>query len=101
MGKLWDEFGISVLCTDCERFADVCKAFGVEGYPTIMLLKPQKTADGLGFAPVRPRTHEGPSALLPVTAASPATVANPVTAASPATVASPGHLPWHAWTWNA
>ena len=40
---------------DCEKFPDVCKAFGVEGYPTIMLLKPQKTAEGLGFAPVQSR----------------------------------------------
>ena len=38
---------------DCEQFPDIGRAFGVEGYPTIILLKPQKTPEGISFAPVR------------------------------------------------
>lgn len=31
--------GCRVVSVDCEKDAEVCQAFGVEGYPTLMLLK--------------------------------------------------------------
>jgi hypothetical protein len=31
---------------DCEKHAEMCQAFGVEGYPTLVLLKLTKTAEG-------------------------------------------------------
>jgi thiol-disulfide isomerase/thioredoxin len=38
---------------DCEKDAEVCQAFGVQGYPTLMLLKVAKTPEGeVGYQPV-------------------------------------------------
>jgi hypothetical protein len=35
-----------MVMADCEKHAEMCQAFGVEGYPTLVLLKLTKTAEG-------------------------------------------------------
>jgi len=45
--------GCMVVSVDCEATPDLCKAFSVQGYPTIMLLMASTTAEGaVGYQPV-------------------------------------------------
>mmetsp|Transcript_22241 Transcript_22241/g.60772 ORF Transcript_22241/g.60772 Transcript_22241/m.60772 type:complete len:110 (+) Transcript_22241:452-781(+) len=46
--------GMIVVSVDCEASAEVCGYFGVQGYPTILLLRATKTPQGeAGYDPVR------------------------------------------------
>lgn len=48
-----DYTGLLVVSVDCEKSAELCQAFQVQGYPTVMLLKAVKTPEGeLGYQPV-------------------------------------------------
>ena len=48
-----DFTGCRIVSVDCEKEAEVCQAFEVKGYPTIMLLKTSKTPQGeIGYQPV-------------------------------------------------
>lgn len=45
--------GCTVVSVDCEASAEMCQAFGVQGYPTIMLLVATATETGeIGYQPV-------------------------------------------------
>ncbi|KAJ1484320.1 thioredoxin-like protein [Baffinella frigidus] len=47
-----DYSGLLVVSVDCEKSADLCQAFQVQGYPTVMLLTATKTPEGeLGYQP--------------------------------------------------
>lgn len=48
-----DYKGCMVVSVDCEASADLCQAFSVQGYPTIMLLMASETPEGqVGYQPV-------------------------------------------------
>mmetsp|Transcript_30046 Transcript_30046/g.76126 ORF Transcript_30046/g.76126 Transcript_30046/m.76126 type:complete len:236 (-) Transcript_30046:46-753(-) len=48
-----DHKGCRIVSVDCEKDAEICQAFGVQGYPTLMLLKLSKTPEGeIGYEPV-------------------------------------------------